>query len=88
MYNLVHKLGSHLKLIHAHDNGGTNDDHCPPGDGKIDWLQLLQNLAELDFHGAFILEMAGAADPNVTMTNARRGRAYLRELARHVTREA
>jgi sugar phosphate isomerase/epimerase len=87
MYNLIHKLGSRLKLIHAHDNGGTKDDHWPPGDGKIDWPQLLRNLVELDFHGAFILEMAGAADPNITMTNARRGRAYLRELARRLTRE-
>jgi sugar phosphate isomerase/epimerase len=82
--NLIHKLGSRLKLIHAHDNGGVNDDHWPPGEGKIDWSQLLENLVGVRFHGPFILEMAGAANSDLTMANARRGRRYLRELARRL----
>ena len=82
--NLLYKLAGRLKMVHAHDNGGASDDHWPPGDGKIGWPQLLQNLIQIGFHGLFILEMAGAADPNVTMTNARRGRCYLREVARRL----
>jgi hypothetical protein len=35
-------------------------------------------------HGALILEMAGQKDANVTMTNARRGQQYLREVARRI----
>jgi sugar phosphate isomerase/epimerase len=85
---LVCKLGARLKMIHAHDNGGSNDDHWPPGDGKIDWAQLLGTLVQTSFHGAFILEMAGMQDSNVTMANARRGRAYLRELARRLAVQA
>jgi sugar phosphate isomerase/epimerase len=84
MESLVRKLRGHLKMVHAHDNGGMQDDHMPPGDGRIDWENLLHELVQIEFHGALILEMAGQADANVTMTNARRGRQYLRELSRRI----
>ena len=84
MHNLVHKLSAQLRMIHAHDNGGADDNHSPPGDGKIDWEKFLRDLIEVRFRGAFILEMAGNTDPAVTMTNARRGRSYLREVSRRI----
>jgi sugar phosphate isomerase/epimerase len=84
MQSLVQKLRGHLKMVHAHDNGGVHDDHFPPGDGRIDWENLLHELAQIEFSGAMILEMAGAADANVTMANARRGRQYLREVSRRM----
>ncbi|MGC2352239.1 MAG: sugar phosphate isomerase/epimerase family protein, partial [Candidatus Udaeobacter sp.] len=84
MHHLVHKLSGHLRMIHAHDNGGADDNHLPPGDGKIDWEKFLRDLIEVRFRGAFILEMAGRDDPAVTMTNARRGRSYLRDVARRL----
>jgi hypothetical protein len=34
------------------------------------------------FHGTLILEMGGNDDPNVAMTNACRGRSYLKEISR------
>ena len=87
MHALVHKLAGHLRMIHAHDNGGANDNHLPPGDGKIDWEKFLRDLIAARFRGAFILEMAGNDDPGVTMANARRGRAYIREIARRIALE-
>jgi sugar phosphate isomerase/epimerase len=84
MHGLVHKLSGHLRMIHAHDNGGVDDNHLPPGDGRIDWKKFLRDLIEVRFRGAFILEMAGNDDPAVTMTNARRGRQYLREVSRRI----
>jgi sugar phosphate isomerase/epimerase len=87
MHNLVHKLSGHLRMIHAHDNDGAGDNHFPPGDGKIDWEKLLRDLVDVRFRGAFILEMAGHDDPAVTMANARRGRAYVREIARRIALE-
>ena len=84
IHSLVHKLSGHLRVIHAHDNGGTDDNHWAPGDGKIDWEQFLRDLIEVRFRGAFVLEMAGHKDPAVTMTNARRGRSYLRDVARRL----
>jgi sugar phosphate isomerase/epimerase len=83
--DLVRKVVSgYLRMIHAHDNNGTNDDHLPPGEGRIDWEKFLRDLIEIRFHGAFILEMAGNNDPAVTMANARWGRSYLRDIARRL----
>jgi sugar phosphate isomerase/epimerase len=84
IHNLVYKLAGHLRMIHAHDNDGAGDNHLPPGDGKISWNKFLRDLVEVRFRGAFILEMAGNADSAVTMANARRGRACLREIARRI----
>ncbi len=88
LHNLVHKLAGHLRMIHAHDNGGADDNHWAPGDGKIDWQQLMRDLIEARFRGAFILEMAGQTDAELTMSNARRGRTYLRSLARALALQA
>ena len=82
--NDLFKVRGRLMMIHAHDNRGHSDDHLAPGDGTIDWSRLLGTLVQIDFHGAFILEMAGTGDPALTMTNARRGRSYLRDLARNL----
>jgi sugar phosphate isomerase/epimerase len=87
MHNLVHKLAGHLRMIHAHDNDGAGDNHLPPGDGRINWNKFMRDLIEVRFRGALILEMAGHDDPAVTMTNARRGRAYVREIARRIALE-
>jgi sugar phosphate isomerase/epimerase len=84
IHTLVQKFSGHLRMIHAHDNGGVDDNHLSPGDGKIDWQQFLRDLTEVRFRGAFVLEMAGQNDPVVTMANARRGRSYLRDLARRL----
>jgi len=84
MHNLVHKLSDHLRIIHANDNSGAGDNHWAPGNGKIDWERLMRDLIEVQFRGTFILEIAGNDDPAVTMRNARRGRSYLRDIARRL----
>ena len=83
--DLVRKVvAGHLRMIHAHDNNGTHDDHLAPGDGKIDWEGLERGLAEIGFRGTFILELAENDDPATTMANARRGRSHLREIGRRL----
>jgi sugar phosphate isomerase/epimerase len=87
MHNLVLKLAAHLRMIHAHDNDAANDNHWPPGDGKIQWDRFLRDLVRVRFRGAFVLEVAGYDDPAVTLANARRGRSYLRDIARRIALE-
>jgi Sugar phosphate isomerases/epimerases len=84
MQPLIKKLRGHLKMVHAHDNRGMQDDHFPPGDGRIDWEAMLHDLMNIEFRGALMLEMAGQSDANITMANARRGRQYLREMSRRI----
>lgn len=80
--NLIHKLAGHIKMLHVHDNSGQRDDHLPPGDGCIDWNMVLHILERCLFRGVLILELAGGHDPSSTMSNARRGRSFLRLVAR------
>ena len=82
--NMVRKLGPYLRMVHAHDNRGHFDDHLPPGSGSIDWPWLLRELVAISFHGALVLELAGAADPAATLANARRGRSFLRGISRRL----
>jgi sugar phosphate isomerase/epimerase len=84
MPSLIRKLRGHLRMIHVHDNGGSRDDHLPPGRGQIDWEATLRDLVEIQFRGALILEMAGQPDMETTMANARRGRQYMREISRRI----
>jgi len=78
---VVHKLSSHLWMVHASDNHHQFDDHLPPGDSSIKWAPLLGHLNDLHFNGTFILEIAGSGDPKAVLEGARRGRAYLRDLS-------
>jgi sugar phosphate isomerase/epimerase len=84
IFVLLHKLAGHLRLIHAHDNDGLVDEHRTPGDGVIDWEKLLRELVLARFHGAFVLELRSEADINATMEKARRGRQFLRAIARRI----
>ncbi len=47
-----------LTHVHAHDNHGHGDDHLPPGDGVIDWMNVVQTLDDVGFEGWIMLELA------------------------------
>jgi len=81
---VAHKLSGHLWMMHATDNHGQRDDHLPPGDGQIDWKQLLRQMAGSGFSGAIILEVAGQDDHQAVLDGARRARRYLREISRRL----
>lgn len=81
---LLYKLAGHLKILHAHDNNGGFDQHLAPGDGIIDWERLLRDLVQTQFHGALILELSGEVDIETTLAKARRGRQFLRAIARKI----
>lgn len=86
IYKVMYKLSGHLQFVHANDNMGRDDDHLPPGKGRIDWKRLLHELNEVDFRGAFILELMGQPkkDPYVVLDEARQARLYLREISRRL----
>ncbi|MEI9892547.1 MAG: hypothetical protein WDN28_01145 [Chthoniobacter sp.] len=44
----------------------------------------MKELVATGFQGTLVLEMAGTPDPNTTLANARRGRSYLRKVARQL----
>jgi sugar phosphate isomerase/epimerase len=86
LYKILFKLSGYLQFIHMNDNGGKDDQHLCPGKGKIDWHRLLLELNEVDFQGAFILELMGDAhkNPQTVMDEARQSRLFLRNICRRL----
>jgi sugar phosphate isomerase/epimerase len=78
---VAHKLSGHLWMVHASDTRGTYDDHLPPGDGVVPWGDLVRQLHDVHFDGAFVLEIAGGDGIDEVLARARRGRTYLRRVA-------
>lgn len=81
LHHVAHKLSGHLWMVHASDNRGERDDHLPPGEGEIVWPDLLRQLAEVHFTGAFIIELAAPDDPVELLRRARSSADYLSRLA-------
>ncbi|MBT8037883.1 MAG: sugar phosphate isomerase/epimerase [Verrucomicrobiae bacterium] len=77
--SVVHKLSSHLRMVHVNDNRGDSDAHLPPGEGHVDWRQVLSQLEHWNFRGALILELSGRHGENYhqAMSEARGARDYL-----------
>ncbi len=90
LYTVVHKLSGHLRMVHASDNLGKEDDHLPPGAGRIDWRRLLADLDGVGFRGAIILELSGerAGGMPEVMEAAAEARRYLRAIIREVQARA
>jgi sugar phosphate isomerase/epimerase len=84
LYNVMYKLGRHMKVIHANDNKGAHDDHLEPGAGVIDWKKLVYELSEIDFQGGVILELSGSEKRSAeeVLHIARQARNYLRNISR------
>ena len=84
IYSVMHKLGRHLRMVHAHDNHGQGDEHLAPGAGNIDWNRVLSELARIGFQGGFILELAGTADAQQLLAKARKSKRFLRDIGRRL----
>jgi len=58
------RAGDHLWTLHIHDNDGNMDYHWPPGDGNIDWSQVVRALRKVNYQGAFMMEVREGGDPD------------------------
>lgn len=71
----VRSMGEHLVHLHASDS-----DRLPPGDGSLDFLEVLRALKEIDYRGYVTMEIgfnSRAADPDAY---ARRALEHLKGL--------
>ncbi|MBO5248600.1 MAG: sugar phosphate isomerase/epimerase [Clostridia bacterium] len=53
---MIHKLGPRLQALHIHDTDTEHDLHTLPFQGKIDWQEVTQSLADIDYKGDVTLE--------------------------------
>ena len=58
----IETCSGHLITTHLHDNRGRNDDHLVPGKGVIDWDAALLALQKIGYDGAWLFELAAAAE--------------------------
>jgi sugar phosphate isomerase/epimerase len=58
----IETCSGHLFTTHLHDNRGRNDDHLVPGKGVIDWDATLLALQKIGYDGAWMFELAAAAE--------------------------
>jgi sugar phosphate isomerase/epimerase len=84
--DVAEKLAGHVRMLHVHDNRGTEDEHLAPGEGDINWERLLGHLSTQGFNGSMIIEMNEGQDDRQVLRRAAQGRLFLRKLAQRLDR--
>ncbi len=55
----IYKLGKYLKLVHLSDNDGTRPYHYQPGQGNIDFRNIIENLKKVGYQGNLVVDISG-----------------------------
>lgn len=55
----IYKLGKYLKLVHLSDNDGTRPYHYQPGQGNIDFGNIIENLKKVGYDGYVVVDISG-----------------------------
>ena len=53
----MEQAGSHVKTLHLSDYEFGDEEHWVPGEGKIDWKELLELLEKYDYEGPLMFEV-------------------------------
>ncbi len=82
----IRYAGDLIKIIHAHDNDGTADQHLNPYDGSIDWADLTEALFDIGYSGVFSLETAPVSkkqlEEGITDEEIAKAEKHLADIAR------
>lgn len=57
---LIHRWGHRWRYTHINDNNGLSDQHLPPGQGTVNWIELAQCARQCDYQGPLMMEFAMA----------------------------
>lgn len=52
----IRRLGPRIVTTHISDNDGLDEKHWVPGEGIIDWQEVIQALQDVDYRGVFLYE--------------------------------
>jgi sugar phosphate isomerase/epimerase len=67
----VLKLGSRIIGVHARDGDGLASYSLPPGQGIIDWDEVIRALVEVGYEGSITIEFGRYKEPERWLTYAR-----------------
>jgi sugar phosphate isomerase/epimerase len=76
----IEACSGHLITTHLHDNRGRTDDHLVPGKGVIDWDAATLAFQKVGYDGAWMFELAVAADARPILELAVKARERLEAL--------
>ena len=76
----IETCSGHLITTHLHDNRGRTDDHLVPGKGVIDWEGAMLAFQKVGYDGAWIFELAVAAERKAILEQAARARERFESL--------
>ncbi|MGE0864832.1 MAG: sugar phosphate isomerase/epimerase family protein [Vicinamibacterales bacterium] len=76
----IETCSGHLVTTHLHDNRGRSDDHLVPGQGVIDWEAALLAFQKVGYDGAWMFELAVAAERRPVLERAVKARERFESL--------
>ena len=76
----IEACSGHIVTTHLHDNRGRSDDHLVPGKGVIDWDATTLAFQKVGYDGAWMFELAVAAEPKLVLEQAVKARERLESL--------
>ena len=76
----IETCSGHVITTHLHDNRGRTDDHLVPGKGVIDWDAATLAFQKVGYDGAWMFELAVAADRRPVLEQAAKARERLESL--------
>ena len=56
------KFGNYIKLVHLSDNDGTHAYHLMPGQGNIEFAEIINRLKSIGYSGHVVVDISGIAD--------------------------
>lgn len=63
--DFLRAIGDRVITVHVSDRDGINERHWVPGEGIVDWPELMQAFAEIGYRGAWIYELDREATPTI-----------------------
>ena len=78
----IETCSGHVVSTHLHDNRGKSDDHLVPGQGVIDWDAAVLAFQKVGYDGAWIFELAYAAERRPVLERAIKARERFEALLR------
>ncbi len=76
----IETCSGYLTTTHLHDNRGRSDDHLVPGQGVVDWDATLLAFQKVGYDGAWIFELAVAAERRPVLERAVKARERFESL--------
>ena len=76
----IEACSGHIVTTHLHDNRGRSDDHLVPGKGVIDWDAATLAFQKVGYDGAWMFELAVAADRKPVLEQAAKARGRFESL--------